>query len=136
MVGGGLGKDRINRIPPLRLLPRLKAAATVSEQLQLAVDPAALVSQAGDFSPNRVKVVQVDDRRGIALEPARLGPDRVQVVPIQASHGRYLYNGANPSQKATPLQVKDQPCSLARAVGAYRRFRVLTAHEESLQPST
>src|SRR3954454_8396609 len=122
MVGGVLGKHRINRNPPRRPLPRLKAAATVTEQLQLAVDPAALVSQAGDFSPNCVKVVQVDDRRGIALEPGRLGPDHVQVVPIQASHGRYPCNGAKPSQKSTPLQVKDQPCRLARAVGGYRRL--------------
>src|SRR3954449_7580155 len=122
MVGGVLGKHRINRIPPRRLLPRLKAAATVTEQLQLAVDPAALVLQAGDFSPNRVKVVQVDDRRGIALEPARLGPDRVQVVPIQPSHGKYLCNGLNCSAKFTPSQVKDQPCRSARAVGGYRRF--------------
>src|SRR4051812_2093886 len=68
------------------------------------------------------KVVQVDDRRGIALEPAKLGPDCVQVVPIQASHGRYPCNGAKPSQKFTPLQVKDQPCRLARAVGGYRRL--------------
>src|SRR3954468_15182094 len=107
MVGGVLGKHRINRIPPRQPLPRLKAAATVSEQLQLAVDPAALVLQAGDFSPNRVKVVQVDDRRGIALELGSLGPDRVQVVPIQASHGRYLCNGVNSSPNSTPLQVKD-----------------------------
>src|SRR4051794_32618434 len=99
MVGGVLGKHRINRIPPRRPLPRLKAAATVTEQLQLAVDPVALVSQAGDFSPNRVKVVQVDDRRGIALKLGRLGPDRVQVVPIQASHGRYLCNGVKSDPK-------------------------------------
>src|SRR4051794_8585210 len=122
MVGGVLGKHRINRIPPLRLLPRLKAAATVTEQLQLAVDPVALVSQPGDFGSNRVKVVQVDDRRGIALEPGRLGPDRVQVVPIQASHGRYLCNGVKSGPKSTPLQVKDQPCRLARAAGGYRDF--------------
>src|SRR3954451_5150680 len=123
MVGGVLGKHRIDRTPPRRPLPRLKAATTVTEQLQLAVDPAALVSQAGDFSPNRVKVVQVDDRRGIALEPARLGPDRVQVVPVQASHGRYPCNGLNFGPKFTPLQVKDQPYRLARAAGGYRRSR-------------
>src|SRR3954451_3553848 len=103
MVGGGLGKDRINRIPPRQPLPRLKLAATVSEQLQLAVDQAALVSQAGDFSPNRVKVVQVDDRRGIALEPGSLGPDRVQLFHIQPSHGRYLCNEVKSGQNSTPL---------------------------------
>ena len=93
MVGGVLGKHRVNSIPPRRPLPRLKAAATGIEQSQLAVDPAALVSQAGDLSPDRVKVVQVDGGRGIDLEPGSLGPDRVQVVPIQPSHGRHLCNG-------------------------------------------
>ena len=92
MVGGVLGKHRVNRIPPCRPLPRLEAAATVTEQLQLAVDPVALVSQAGDFSPNRVKVVQWADQ--VAKNPGWIAGDGVHGTPTGYRNRAALYAAA------------------------------------------